>query len=268
MNDNQAFLEKWKGLNIRNQKGMEWSLFVPPGAKSRTQRQFNLYQYYRFIHSLCVGKNYKNAVELGCGRGTIGLYLNKYDGLAVTLTDIEKEALELACQNFDFFGGQAAYLVADAQDTKLPASSFDLVVSIGLLEHISEYRRVLAESYRILKPGGMMVTLNIPGKWSVQKFNEVYKRLVQWLVPVKKKDYYRNSDRPEQYLAAAEAVGFKQCFTMNVNPFPIWTPVPVWLEYPIALCYRFILWIRGWFMKEPMKTNYLFSQGHFLVGRK
>jgi len=270
MNDNKAFIDKWESLSVRNKEGIEWSLFVPQGAKPRTQRQFNLYNYYRFINSVISGKNYMSAVELGCGRGTIGLFLNKYDKMKVTLVDIDAGAINLAKENLSFFGGKADYVVADAQATGLPANSVDVAVSIGLLEHIPDYRKVLLEEYRILKPGGVIINLNIPEKWSAQKFNNIYKGLLRLFFGSKKlqKDYYRNGDKPEQYLAAAAEAGFKNCSVMNVNPFTIWTPIPQWCEYPLALLYRCILWCRGFFMKEPLKTNYLFSQGHFLVGYK
>ena len=268
MSDNKPFLDKWKGLNAHNAQGLEWSLFVPHGGKPRTQRQFALYNHYRYIKSLLSGRGYSTAIELGCGRGTIGLYLNLQDRMKVTLLDMEESAIELARRNFEFFSGQADYVVADASDTKLPSNSFDMVVSIGLLEHIPEYGRILTESYRILKPGGVMFAHNIPAKWSVQRWNDAYKKIFGYPPVAKQGDYYRNSDNPEQYKEATIKAGFKECHVLNVNPFPIWTPIPRFFEYPITLCSRWILWTRSLYMHEPLKTNYLFSQGHYLIGYK
>jgi SAM-dependent methyltransferase len=45
----------------------------------------------------------------------------------------------------------------DAGDSGLPAQSFDLVMSSNVFEHIppSELRRIVAESRRLLRPGGV-----------------------------------------------------------------------------------------------------------------
>src|SRR3989344_8441881 len=259
-NDNDSFLEKWKEHSGLRKQGMEWTLFVPAGAKPRTQRQFNLYNYYRFIHALIKNRDFKRGVELGCGRGTLSLFLNKYDGLEMTLVDIAEDAIALAKENFEFFGGAGKFLTADASKTGLPDNYFDLTLSIGLLEHL-DYQPVLAEEYRILRPGGLLVALNLPGKISVQTLNNFYKLLLKPFVPRAelKKDYYRNIDKPRDYLRTAEAVGFKSCRVINFNPFAIWTPIPRSLEPVITLLYRSILGLRSLVMIEPMKTNYLFS---------
>ncbi|MBI4114517.1 MAG: class I SAM-dependent methyltransferase [Candidatus Niyogibacteria bacterium] len=246
---------------------MEWTLFVPRGERPRTQRQFNLYNYYQFIHRLIKGKGYRTGIEIGCGRGTLALFLHKYDGIAVTLLDSAARAIALAKKNFDAFEGKGEFVVADAAHTRLVGGQYDVAVSIGLLEHVPDYRAVLAETYRIMRPGGVLVTLNLPRKFSLQKLNDVYKFFLRPFLPKKKlqKDYYRNHDKPEQYAHAAQEAGFRGCYYFQANPFPIWTPIPAFLEQPIALLYRGILRLRGFWMKEPMKTNRFFSHGHFLV---
>lgn len=263
----RAFEEKWQ--TAARPGGDERSLFVPPGQVPVTQRQFNLFSYYQSIDRLLGKEPITRAAEFGCGRGTIGQYLAAYRGAAVTLVDNSEAGIALARENFAAIGASAEFVCADAAATGLPSDFFDVVVSIGLLEHIPQYRTVLAEKYRVLKPGGLLFSLNIPGKWSVQRFNDLYKKIIAPFAPAAvRKDYFRNTDTPAQYLRAAEDIGFERCRTINVNPYPIWTPVHPTVERGLARAYRGIHRLRARIKDEPMQTGPLFAQGHYLIGYK
>lgn len=262
---NELFEQKW-GEILAKKRWDEFSLFVPKGEKPKTQRQFNLYSYWQFIHGLIKDKQYTNGAEFGCGRGTISLFLTAYDGLKMKLIDNAVEGINLAKDNFKMFNVDGEFILVDAAATGLTDNSVDIVVSIGLLEHIPDYATVLKEKYRILRPGGIMVSLNIPKKTSVQILNIWYQKLFK--PQGVRKDYYRNSDKPEQYLSATRAAGFRDCFYYNANPFPIFTPIPLWLERVFAFVYRGIMAVRRLYKKYPMETSYALSQGHFVVGYK
>jgi 16S rRNA (guanine1207-N2)-methyltransferase len=51
------------------------------------------------LHFLNVDNKYKSALDLGCGYGVVGVYLNKVFDLEVDMVDINERALELAKQN-------------------------------------------------------------------------------------------------------------------------------------------------------------------------
>jgi len=267
--DNSQFQGKWTNI-IHQKSGDEFSIFVPQGEVPKTQRQFNLYNYYQFIQPFIEGKNYQNALELGCGRGTISLYLHKYGKLKMTLVDVSDSAIELARKNFAHHQAEGEFVVADCEKLSFQNESFDVIVSIGLIEHFSDYTQALKEQYRVLKPGGVMISLNIPQKRSVQILNQAYRFLLRIVGRNKflQKDYYRNTDTPGQYLQKAQEVGFVDCSTVNVNPYTLFTPLHPIFEPPLTAVYRFINAIRSLFMKYPFKTNYTFSQAHFLVGFK
>ena len=265
----QHFGTKWEQAH-QHKPHEEWTLFVPQGKKSLTQRQFNLYNYYQFIHSIIDGKGYRNAVELGCGRGTLALYLHKYENMAVACTDVEQSAIDLARRNFEHHGGQAEFFVRDAAALGVPDNSYDVVVSIGLLEHLHDFVPVLKEEYRILKPGGVMISLNIPKKKSAQQLNEVYRWFLRRLGTSYelKPDYFRTAATPEEFKKQSADVGFVNLSTVNVNPYPIFVPISKKWEQRLAYVYRAINATRGLFMRYPFKTNRPCSQAHFLVGYK
>lgn len=269
MISNKPFDNKWTGI-LHKVKDEEFSIFVPDGQYPKTQRQMNLYQYHKFIESIIRGKSYKNALEMGCGRGTISLYLRTRNHLDVTLTDIEASAIELAKKNFKQMDERGTFIVADSQKIPLPDNSFDIVVSIGLLEHFDDYSSILKEKYRLLRPGGVVVSLNIPKKMSVQLLNTWYRKLLN-IIGTKhelKKDYFRNTDMPDAYEKKAKDAGFSDISIIHVNPFPIFTPLSMSVERVLIYLYRAIILVRGIFMKYPYKTNYRASQAHFLVAYK
>jgi len=52
---------------------------------------------------------------------------------------------------------------SDMRDIKFPADSFDVLFSLGTIEHVPDYDRAARETYRVLKPGGMAI-IGVPNK--------------------------------------------------------------------------------------------------------
>ena len=245
----------------------ERSLFVDVGQLPTTQRQLNLYYYFIFIREIFKSRQIREALELGAGRGTISLYLAKYLGLKVTLLDSEPVAMVIAREGFAAQNQKAEFIVGDALATGLPDGSFDAIVSIGLAEHFSpaEVAKLLAEQYRLLRPGGVMISLNIPKKFSIQSLNTLW----QFVRHFKKRpDYFRNRLKASNYARLARQAGFSAVATTHVCPFPIWVPVSVVTDRRLTTFRRFILKLRAYFQPYPFKTNSLIAQAHFLVAHK
>ncbi len=269
-----AFDTKWSDIrhHEEGQKTDEKDLFVEVGDSPITQRQLNLYYYFIFIEKYLKQIQAKDSLEIGCGRGTMSLYLQKYLQMKVSLLDNESEAIALAKSVFEHRQALGQFYVADALDTKLPEHSFDSVVSIGLAEHIDNVKQLFAEQFRLLKPGGVMISLNIPKKFSVQYINNFVRAFRQFFHLLDKnalrKDYYRNSLQPSDYLRIAQEVGFTHVEVTHVCPVPIFTNIKMSTDKKIAGWYRQILRLRSLFMKYPFKTNSVTAQAHFLVGYK
>lgn len=101
-------------------------------------------------------------LELGAGRGTTSMYL-RARGCDVTMLDLSDEAIELARRTYDLVGIPVPKMVkANGEATGLPANSFECIYNIGLLEHFEDPRKVLAESLRLLSPGGLLFSVVVP----------------------------------------------------------------------------------------------------------
>ena len=53
---------------------------------------------------------------------------------------------------------------ADIRDLPFAADSFDVVYTMGTIEHIDEYRQAIAEVHRVLRPGGTAI-IGVPNFW-------------------------------------------------------------------------------------------------------
>ena len=266
-NHNEHFNHQWVEA-ISKEKGQEFSLFVPQHENPKTQRQFNLFNYFSYIQKEIEGKGYSSSLELGAGRGTISLYLKKYLGFTVTLNDMSEEAMTLAKANFTHFKEDAQFVVSDARTLPFADNSFDVVTSIGLMEHLDDYAPILKEAYRVLKPGGTMMQINIPQKNSIQLLNVGYRNILKLFGKELRKDFPRNTDTPEMYAMHTREAGFHEVHTINVNPFPLFVPIPMIVDEVLTILYRGILKLRGAIAKEPFTCSYELSQCHFLIGKK
>ncbi|WBB78893.1 methyltransferase domain-containing protein [Micromonospora sp. WMMD882] len=94
-------------------------------------------------------------VDLGCGGGLLAPYLagKGYRHVGVDLT---RSALEQAAAH------GVTVVNADATAVPLADGCADVVAAGELLEHVPDWRRVVAEACRLLRPGGLLVldTLN------------------------------------------------------------------------------------------------------------
>ena len=96
----------------------------------------------------------KKVLEIGCGRGSLSCYFSDA-GYDCTLVDLSKNAISLAKEIFYKNNLKANFLVGDANSLDFKDSSFDIIYSIGLLEHFEDIEQTLSEQIRVLKDGGI-----------------------------------------------------------------------------------------------------------------
>src|SRR5438128_12677372 len=77
------------------------------------------------------------------------------------LTDIELSAgnLALAQESFRLRGLTGPFVHHDAESLPFPDNSFDVVYSNGVIHHTPNTVRVVADIYRVLRPGGRAIIM-------------------------------------------------------------------------------------------------------------
>lgn len=102
----------------------------------------------------------QKVVDLGCGAGVQAAFLAKH-GMDVTGVDSSPAALEAARRLIELFGVELDLVQADILETTLPDGHADVVNDSFIYHNVRPEARdaYVAESARILKPGGLMVVV-------------------------------------------------------------------------------------------------------------
>jgi SAM-dependent methyltransferase len=63
-------------------------------------------------------------------------------------------------------GSKLSLVNADIREVPFAPESFDVVYTMGTIEHIAEYRDAMREIHRVLRPGGIAL-IGVPYKWDI-----------------------------------------------------------------------------------------------------
>jgi len=96
-----------------------------------------------------------HALEVGCGRGVgTELILDVFGASSVDAFDLDPRMIALARRRLRSRGSAVHLWVGDAAAISAPDATYDAVFDFGIIHHIPEWRRALAEVHRVLKPRG------------------------------------------------------------------------------------------------------------------
>ncbi|MDB5048859.1 MAG: SAM-dependent methyltransferase UbiG [Fibrobacteres bacterium] len=120
-------------------------------------------------------------VDLGCGNGRLAILLAQA-GNTVTGIDSSEEQIRLARENangpdMEVADGNPSFKYAPMEDTGLPAGSFDVVIMSQSLHHAAKPKEAIAESHRLLAPGGRILILDLLAhgeEWMRTKFGDFW----------------------------------------------------------------------------------------------
>jgi len=119
-------------------------------------------------------KEKQKFLEVGCGNGAVSKYMAKKFLLNVTGTDVDPEQIQLAQENIDDIP-TIRFLEADATNLPFPDNDFDIVLSFGVMHHISNWLDALKEIRRILKPQGYFIFFDLLYAKLTTKIGKIFK---------------------------------------------------------------------------------------------
>ena len=121
--------------NVRYGKG-----FRTKQALSALQRHMDLSDNLRLL-------------DVGSNRGSfVRAFLENAPSASIVAVEPDERVAE-SCGEFD----RTELITARIEDTELAAEHFDVVHSCHTIEHLAEPARVLADHWRVLKPGGLLI---------------------------------------------------------------------------------------------------------------
>jgi SAM-dependent methyltransferase len=98
----------------------------------------------------------RRVLDVGCGAG-VDLMRFAEGGAVVTGLDLATSSVALARRYFEQKGRQATLAIGDGERLPFPDNAFDLVYAHGVVQYTPGDRALVAESRRVLKPGGELI---------------------------------------------------------------------------------------------------------------
>lgn len=209
-------------------------------GEPENQIQLAFRRHWLTFNQLIAGREgQRRCLEVGCGRGSLSAYFADA-GWDCTLLDISMAAIERARSAFAEAGLVAQFDVGDCLALPYENDSYDLVFSIGLLEHFADVDRLIAEQTRVLVPGGIFIGYVVPHlPECIQKDYEWVNDLLRALLPTEDKEakagkteVYRSDSRSPIYLDTMEKAGLGECHADGIYPLPMISHSP---SFPFSL---------------------------------
>jgi 2-polyprenyl-6-hydroxyphenyl methylase/3-demethylubiquinone-9 3-methyltransferase len=94
------------------------------------------------------------ALDIGCGGGFLA---EEFAALGCQVTGVDPSPVSIAVARAHAAGRglRIDYRVGAGEDLPVPGAAFDLAYCCDVLEHVSDVNRVIAETARALRPGGL-----------------------------------------------------------------------------------------------------------------
>jgi ubiquinone/menaquinone biosynthesis C-methylase UbiE len=114
----------------------------------------------------------ERVLDVGCGTGSLTLAAKKQVGITgqVVGIDASPEMIEIAQRKASQSSMNVTFQLGLIEDIPYPNQTFDLVLSSMMFHHLPEddlKRQAIEQMYRVLKPGGYLVIVDVepPNNW-------------------------------------------------------------------------------------------------------
>lgn len=121
----------------------------------------NVWSFHRFFSRNLRDLEGKRVLDVGCVPGIWMIYFARTHGAVPTGIDYAPNACKTTRRNLDLVGIDAECHCGDIRDPDLDIGTFDVVYSMGVVEHYRDLREILDGHARRVVPGGR-VCVTIP----------------------------------------------------------------------------------------------------------
>jgi ubiquinone/menaquinone biosynthesis C-methylase UbiE len=146
----------------------------------------------------------------------------------VTAIDVAHGLLRYASARAKRMGAKVNFMQMNATELDFPDNSFDVVFSSMFLHELplKDIRAFLKEAHRVLKPGGLLLNMELPPNSRMSAYDGFY---LDWDCYYNKEPYYKPF-RDQDYLKLCTDAGFKpEQFLEVVMPRFTYTPLENYL---------------------------------------
>ena len=144
------------------------------------------------------------ALEIGCGRGVgTEIILDRFCAARVDGIDLDPRMIQRARKRLN--DRPAKVWVADATHLDAEDSTYDAAFDFGTIHHIPDWRKALAEVWRVLKPGSRFYAEEVLGDF-------INRRVCRALFDHPWEDRFDH----EQFIAGLRQAGFRVLVTKQI----------------------------------------------------
>lgn len=231
--DVESFDNNWK-----NREETHYNHWTP--GEPKNQIQFAFYNHWKAFNSIINSYDFKignKVLEVGAGRGSLSAFFSQ-NGYETTLLDSSKEILKIAKTIFTKNTLKAEYVFGNALSMPFKDEQFDIVFSIGLLEHFDDVLEPISEQIRVLKKGGIWFGYIVPDMINnVQnEFNWVNQILKTFKIDkmdsTAKEEVYRTTYKSSHYITILKELNLKNIKASGIYSVPM---ISHSIDFPFSL---------------------------------
>jgi 2-polyprenyl-6-hydroxyphenyl methylase / 3-demethylubiquinone-9 3-methyltransferase len=170
------------------------------------------------VEELDIDPRGRTALDVGSGGGLLAEEFARL-GFHVTGIDPSGESVEAARAHAAQEGLDIEYTVGAGEQLPFPDESFDIAYCCDVLEHVDDLDRVLAETSRVLKPGGIYLydTINRTRRSKLV----LIKLMQEWRATALMEPNLHDWDmfiKPDELVAAMARAGLENRDIVGVGP--------------------------------------------------
>ncbi len=230
--DKTAFDDNWK--NRAETYYIHWTKDDPINQIQLAFRN----HWLLFQEIMGKNQNMTSCLEVGCGRGSMSAYFSEH-GFDCTLLDTSFNVLKTSKEIFAVNKLKGKFAVGDAMDLPYNEGTFDVVFSIGLLEHFENITIPVKEQIRVLSNGGLFLGYVVP------KYTDNIQKDFNWINDVLKgavgdhiqnlrgkETIFRSDANSSRYVEILEQLDVENINTSGVYPLPM---ISHSIDFPFTL---------------------------------
>lgn len=169
--------------------------------------------------------NGRNVLECGCGSAIVSMHLamNHY---CTHLLDISNSGIVLAKKNYQANSIKGHFIRGDVINLPFKDRTFDIVMSFGLLEFLTDIGTAIKQMVRVLKPGGIFAADICTNRFSIMTLPRLFRNIIKfdfekifegdWRGPYTEVNSYSK----REYKDAMEESGLTNIVITGTRPFP------------------------------------------------
>lgn len=200
------FLKKFQDLEITGEKAKYYDQITREHRMGEMNEQAK--EVAKYV------KDGDSILEIASGSGYLSIELAKLGKYKVTGMDISKDLVEISKQNAVSAGTKKiTFLQGNVSKMPFQADAFNFIICVLAFKNFKEPVRALQEMYRVLKPRGMALIMDLDGKASLNATKKVaesmgMKGIMAYIAGAIQRSAAYSKDELEAFISSTD---FKDC---------------------------------------------------------